>query len=162
MIQSDCAFSDARGWFRYRAGAIILEDDCVLMIKNITDPYYYSVGGAVKLGESAREAAVREAFEETGVQYEIDRLQFIHENFFPGKDAVMGEAILCHEVALYFLMKPRGIKVFQPATPELGVPLEQAVWLPVATYKDHAAYPAFFGEKLQDLKDCVEHILTRE
>lgn len=119
MNNLDCAFADERGWFRCQACAIIIEDNCVLMIKNAKDPYFYSVGGAAR--RKRLEAAVREAFEETGVRYEIDRLQFIHENFFPGTDAMAGEAILCHEVASTF-MKPRGIKSFQPASPEPGVP----------------------------------------
>jgi len=154
MSARDCAFQDGAGRFRFRAGAIILEDGCVLMVQNEVEPYFYSVGGAVKLGETAEEAAVREALEETGVRYEIDRLQFVHENFF------FSEGTRCHEISLYFLMKPSGVKTFQTAAPaDCGV--EQMVWIPVADYKNFAAFPEFFGDRLADLKPFVEHIVTR-
>jgi ADP-ribose pyrophosphatase YjhB (NUDIX family) len=154
MDARDCAFQGGEGRFRYRAGAIILEDGCVLMVKNEVEPYFYSVGGAVKLGETAGEAAVREALEETGVNYEIDRLQYVHENFF------FSEGTPCHEISLYFLMKPKGVKTFATAAPTVfGV--ERMAWIPIADYKNHRAYPEFFGEKLADMKPFVEHIVTR-
>lgn len=46
--------------------------------------YLYSVGGRIKFGETAQEAVVREVPEETGVKMEIDRLGFVHENYFYG------------------------------------------------------------------------------
>ena len=52
------------------------------MASNETSDYYYSVGGGVHLNETAEEAVIREVFEETGIHYEVDRLVFIHENFF--------------------------------------------------------------------------------
>ena len=66
----DCGFTKEDNWFRYRAGAIIIEDDCVLLAKNENDDYYYSVGGGVHMNEKAEEAVIREVFEETGIQYE--------------------------------------------------------------------------------------------
>jgi hypothetical protein len=36
-IFMDCSFTANKGWFRYRAAAIIIEDDCVLMAKNDRD-----------------------------------------------------------------------------------------------------------------------------
>lgn len=78
----DCGFTNGDRWFRYRAAAIIIEDGEVLFVKNELESYYYSVGGGVHLGEKAEDAVIREVFEETGILYEIDRLAFIHENFF--------------------------------------------------------------------------------
>lgn len=53
--------------FRYRAAAIIVEDNCVLFAGNEVDDYFYSVGGAVHMGETAEEAVKREVLEGTGV-----------------------------------------------------------------------------------------------
>ena len=72
----DCSFKQDNKKFRYRAAAIIFHDNKILFAKNDKDDYYYSVGGAVKFGETAEEAVVREVLEETGVQYEIDKLLF--------------------------------------------------------------------------------------
>ena len=85
MKENDCSIRGEGLWFRYRACGLIIEDGCVLFAGNNTEDYYYSVGGAVHVGETAEDAAVREVFEETGVRYEVDRLAFVHENFSPGK-----------------------------------------------------------------------------
>lgn len=42
--EKDCGFENEHGWFRYRACAIIVEDNKVLMAKNDCNSYYYSVG----------------------------------------------------------------------------------------------------------------------
>ena len=80
----DCCFTHEENWFRYRAGAIILEENSVLVATNDACDFCYSIGGGVHLDESAEEAVRREVLEETGLPYEIDRLAFVHENFFEG------------------------------------------------------------------------------
>jgi 8-oxo-dGTP pyrophosphatase MutT (NUDIX family) len=155
----DCGFTNAEGWFRYRAAAIIIEDNCVLMAKNDRDAYYYSVGGGVHLHESAEDAVRREVIEEAGVAYQVDRLAFVHENFFMGigndKD------LPCHEVTLYFLMKSHGTQELQDNGYTQGV-REHMCWLPIGKLNEYIAYPTFFKEKLCDMSDSVEHIVTRE
>ena len=78
----DIGFEKEDKWFRYRAAAIIIEDGYVLFAGNELENCYYSIGGGVKHGESAKQAVVREVLEETGVEYDVDRLAVIHENFF--------------------------------------------------------------------------------
>lgn len=93
-MKYDCGFTKYNGWFRYKATAIIIENGSVLFAKNDRDDYYYPVGGGVPIGEKAEEAVVREVYEETGIHYEIDRLTFIHENFFSGSGSL--EGYNCH------------------------------------------------------------------
>lgn len=45
----DCCISREKEYFRYRAAAVIIEDDCLLMASNKLSNYYCSVGG-VHLG----------------------------------------------------------------------------------------------------------------
>ena len=78
----DCGFARENKWFRYRAAAIIIEEDCALFARNEIDDYYYSIGGGVHVGETSEKAVKREVLEETGVEYEIERLAVVHENFF--------------------------------------------------------------------------------
>ena len=78
----DCGFTRENKWFRYRAAAIIIEEDCALFAGNEIDNYYYSIGGGVHVGETSEKAVKREVLEETGVEYEIERLAVVHENFF--------------------------------------------------------------------------------
>ena len=49
----DCGFTRENKWFRYRAAAIIIEEDCVLFAGNEIDDYYYSIGGGVHVGETS-------------------------------------------------------------------------------------------------------------
>ena len=102
----DCGFTKESNWFRYKACAIIVEDSCVLFAGNSTADYFYPVGGAVQMGETAEDAVVREVYEETGVRYEPDRLAVIHENFFRENIEPL-KGLDCHEISFYFLMKPR-------------------------------------------------------
>ncbi|MEG0307512.1 MAG: NUDIX hydrolase [Clostridium sp.] len=155
----DCGFTREDGWFRYRAAAIIVEDGCVLLAKNEVDDYYYSVGGGVHLGEKAEAAVKREVFEETGIEYQVEKLAFIHENFFQGTGTLAG--LKCHEIAFYFLMKPRGTQELNSNSYSQGV-REYMHWLPIDKLKDYVAYPSFFAEKLSDISDIVEHIVTYE
>lgn len=156
----DCGFTKGDRWFRYRAAAIIVEEGHVLFAGNDVDDYLYSVGGAVHVGETAEEAVVREVLEETGVHYEIDRLAFIHENFFEG-DGTQGN-LHCHEVALYFLMKPRGTRQLNShSTTAWGVP-EHMHWIPLEELGKGKAFPTFLPEKLANLQPGIEHIVTRE
>ena len=64
----DCGFTREGHWFRYRAAAIIVENEHILFACNEVDDYYYSVGGGVHHGESAEEAVIREVYEETGLK----------------------------------------------------------------------------------------------
>lgn len=155
----DCGFNIDGKWFRYRAAAIIIEDGCVLMAKNDRYPYYYSVGGGVGHNETSAKAVEREVFEETGVHYEADRLKFIHENFF-GAEEDKGE--VCHELTLYYLMKPRGSKRLNDNGYCLDGVREHMVWIPIDEYNNYDAYPRFFADKLHDLSGEIEHIVTRE
>lgn len=97
----DLTFKTDMGRFNYRVGAIIIHDNKLLMVRNNKAPYFYSVGGRVKLQETAGNAVVREVFEETGLHMEVERLGFIHENFF------VEEKERFHELSLFFYMKDR-------------------------------------------------------
>lgn len=83
-MASDCTVSIDNGYINLRVGAIIMKGEKFLMVGNQKDDYLYSVGGRIKFGESAEEAVIREVYEETGVKLEVDRLGFVHENFFYG------------------------------------------------------------------------------
>jgi len=155
----DCCITSDKNWFRYRAAAIIIEDNCVLLASNDVSDYYYSVGGGVHFGETAEEAVVREVLEETGIQYEIDRLAFIHENFFHGNGST--EGLICHEIALHFLMRPKENQKLN-SNSMCAEGKEYMNWIPLQNLKDHIVYPTFFAEKLNHMSKHTEHIVTKE
>lgn len=159
-MEHDCGFREGNKWFRYRAAAIIVEDNCVLFAGNDLDPYYYSIGGGVHLGETSTEAVKREVFEETGVEYEIDHLAVIHENFFVGSSDL--EGVDCHEIAFYYRMKPKGNKTLNSQSLTKGGVKESMHWIPIDELEKYKAYPSFMKEYLQSDPIGVRHIMTDE
>ena len=99
------------------------------------------------------------SYEETGIHYEIDRLAFIHENFFIGSGSL--EGYNCHEIAFYFLMKPRGTQELN-SNSYTGEFKEYMHWLPINNLSKYKAFPAFFIDKLSNIQSYVEHIVTDE
>lgn len=162
-INDDVCFQTADNKrFRLRAAAIIIEDNSILFATNSSEKYYYSIGGAISLGETAEEAVKREVLEETGVAYEIDRLAFVQENFFQRNDGML-KGFACHEITFYFLMKARGSKILNSHSKTLNNTIEeQMVWLDIDKLDQYEAYPMFFREKLKDLKPYIEHIVTKQ
>ena len=155
----DCGFVNGNGWFRYRAAAIIIEDGCVLFAGNDRDDYLYSVGGAVHIGETAEDAVVREVFEETGLMYEIERLAVIHENFFNGDGGDLN-GLECHEICLYFLMKPQGIKEINMKGITPSGAAEKMYWIPIQEIGSRKMFPSFMKEYLAKTHSGIEHIIT--
>ncbi|MEL4506070.1 NUDIX domain-containing protein [Luteococcus sp. H138] len=160
----DCSFDQDGRWFRFRAAAIILRDGWVLMARNDRDDYLYSVGGGVHHGETAEDAVRREVLEETGVPLEVDRLAFIHENFFTDSSSQSLAGKSCHELTFYYLMRydPRLTAVEHQSTTLDGV-WERMEWVPLDGFgQDRLAYPTFFATELARNGDCPRVIVTRE
>lgn len=160
-MESDCGFTKGNNWFRYRAAAIIVEDGCVLLAGNEKENYLYSVGGGVHMNETAQEAVIRECFEETGVYFEIDRLAVIHENFWIGKGAY-DKGLNCHEISLYFLMKPRGTKKLNSNSYTRFNDRESMNWIPIEDLDKYKYYPDFLKNYLSSNHTEVIHIVTDE
>ena len=163
MINNDICFQTAdKRRFRLRAAAIIIENGCVLFATNDLESYYYSIGGGIELGETAEEAVLREVKEETGVDYEIDRLAFIQENFFKRDDGMLKD-LSCHEITFYFMMKSRGSQQLNSHSMTANNTIEERmVWLPIDKLSEYEAYPFFFREKLKNLPAYPEHIVTKQ
>lgn len=157
-MEHDCGFRKGNKWFRFRAAAIIVEDNCVLFAGNDVDNYYYSIGGGVHLGETSEESVKREVFEETGVEYEVDRLSVIHENFFVGSSDLKG--VDCHEIAFYYMMKPKGNKSLNSQSFTKSGVKESMHWIPIVDLEKYNAYPSFMKEYLQSNHTGVRHIIT--
>lgn len=156
----DCGFTKENKWFRYRAAAIIVEDGCVLFAGNKREDYFYSIGGGVHMNEKAEDAVKREVFEETGVHYEVERLAVIHENFFVGSSGLKG--ISCHEVAMYYLMKPRGTQELHSDSWTSDGLKEEMHWIPIGDLDKYKVFPTFLKEYLSSSQEGIMHIVTDE
>ena len=155
MNKDMCVVCDD-GILNIRAGAIIMKDGKLLMVGDDRD-YLYSVGGRLKFGETAEEAVVREVFEETGVKMEIDRLGFVHENYFYG-DAPYNLNKLIYEISFFFYMKVPD--TFAPVSESFTEDnsKEHLVW--VSPDENIKIYPDFFRTELRNPTDTVKHFTT--
>jgi 8-oxo-dGTP diphosphatase len=85
-------------------GAIIIEQDRVLLVKRGHPPLLgeWSIpGGVLEVGETLREAAVREALEETGLAVETADLLGVYDRVLHDSD----ERTLYHYVLIDFLCR---------------------------------------------------------
>ena len=144
------------GYINIRVGAIIMRNGRVLMAKDDRVDYYYSVGGRVQFGETAEQAIVREMEEETGVKLEIDRLGFVHQNYFIA-DAPPKTGKTIYELSMFYYMK-----VPEDFSPDISkkVQHEFIEWVPIDTEK--TIYPEFFKTELLKEHSGVKFISTDE
>ena len=85
-------------------GAIIIEDDRVVLVKRAHPPLQaeWSIpGGVLEVGELVREAAIREAREETGLTVETGELLGVYDRVL--RDA--GQRVQYHYVLIDFLCR---------------------------------------------------------
>ena len=136
-----------------------MKEDKVLMVGNENSDYLYSVGGRVKFGETAEEAIVREVQEETGVKLEIEKLGFIHENYFKG-DSPTKFGKLIYEISFFFYMKTP--PDFEPTCSSFTEDKyrEHLIWIPLNTTK--IIYPEFFRQELKNPSNHLRHFITDE
>ena len=158
MKQDMCVSCDD-GILNIRVGAIIMKNGKILMVGNERSDYLYSVGGRIKFGETAEEAVVREVLEETGVKMEIDRLGFVHENYFYG-DAPTNLGKQIYEISFFFYMKT--LDEFAPISDSFteGNCEEYLRW--VSLDEDIKMYPTFFKTELKNPVDTVKHFVSDE
>lgn len=160
MIGRDICHDAGQGMFYYRVGAIIIRNNAVLMVRGEDSPYYYSVGGKVKFGETAEEAVIREVYEETGVWAEVDRLGFVHENFFRSSGLNKGAAY--HELALFYYIKPSDDFDNINMTFEENGTTEHLTWIGLDNISGKYLYPEFFKTELKNPTDRVKTIVVNE
>src|SRR3954453_9084798 len=88
-------------------GAIIIEGDRVLLVKRAHPPIQgqWSIpGGVLEVGEMVREAAVREACEETGLMVEPGELLGVYDRILRDPE----QRVQYHYVLIDFLCRPVG------------------------------------------------------
>ncbi|MBQ6844314.1 MAG: NUDIX domain-containing protein [Agathobacter sp.] len=147
------------GVVNIRVGAIIMKDGKFLMAGNERFEHLYSVGGRIKFGETAEEAVIREVFEETGVKMEIDRLGFIHENFFLGDEGVKLNHII-YEISFFFYMKVP--EDFEPVCMSFTEEQDKEFLEWISAEDERTYYPEFFRTELAEPVDYVKHFVTKE
>ena len=89
----------------------------------------------------------------------IDRLGFIHENFFQG-DSLVKKGNLVHEMSFFFFMKvPDDFEPVSNSFTEDGNK-EYLKWITVD--EPQKFYPEFFRTELMQHSNSVKHFVTRD
>ena len=86
--------------FKFRVAGIVEHNNQVLLVKMNQNPFYCFPGGHVELLEETSKAVERELNEELYFDVKVDKLLYIHENFFVAKDDKF------HELCFYFKAHP--------------------------------------------------------
>lgn len=159
FMKGDMTVPCGDGMINIRVGAIILKNGKFLMAGNERSDYLYSVGGRVKFGETAQEAVVREVLEETGVQMEVDRLGFVHENYFVG-DTPANLGKLIYEISFFYYMKVP--EHFLPVSGSFTEDESREYLRWVSAGDEGNLYPEFFRTELLHPQNTVKYFLTDE
>lgn len=111
-------------------GAVIVQDGKLVLVRRGVEPALgkWSIpGGAVELGEAVRDATIREAKEECGLDIELidDKPVDVFDNLIMDEDG----RLRYHYVLLQFLARPKGgtLKPTSDVTDARWVPLEEVV-----------------------------------
>lgn len=153
----DCTFQTKEGRFNYRVGAIITNDLGLLVVSNIKEPFFYSVGGRVKMGETADAAIEREVYEETGSQIKTKALGFIHENFFTSD--LTGEEY--HEISFYYYVELKNTEISCESCNEFDEE-EQLQWVLFDRLTQLDIRPTFLKELTKNKNETIQHLVQRE
>lgn len=89
-----------KGAFKLRACGVIVKDGKMLVDRARRFDGHIILGGHIEVGENSRDAIIREAKEELGINVEIERLVCINENLY----SIPNSNTVAHEIALYYLL----------------------------------------------------------
>ncbi len=142
--------------FSYRAVALIIKDHKLLVAKHVDHDCYYTVGGRVRLHETSKDAVIREAFEETGYHFEIERLAFVQERFTTYYDKKH------HEIVFFYIMKDNNNAIIQDGISTDQKGKETLHWINLDDLPKTNVVPEFIKSSLIDISENITHIITEE
>lgn len=137
------------GFTRVRVGAILIENDSILLIRQMslfdtTISQFMPPGGGLNFQESIEAAVERECFEETGLSVKSRKLLYIHEFIFQQ----------VHAVELFFLVERNSeLPVVLGSDPELSESdqiIQELSWIPLTDLGYINFIPQKLGNRLYD------------
>ena len=153
----DMNVTSGAGRINLRVGAIIQKDGRILMVHNDNSPWGYTVGGRIHFGETAEEAMHREMLEELGMDLEIDRLGFIHENLFHSDE---DQGTVTYEICYYYYIRvPEDFEIPRAVFEDEGNN-NYLEWIDIDA--ERLYYPLFFRTELKDPVPFLRFISTDE
>lgn len=147
---------------RVRSCALIIDKGRVLLLKQQAptriEPIWIPPGGGVELGESSKQAVIREVFEETRLKITPKNLLYIHEFIEPPY----------HAVELYYLSEFSSGVLQKGKDPELDSENQQILkceFVEVSKLKNIFIYPKFLKDEIpklinQETIQSIKHFIS--
>ncbi len=108
-----------------RPATIIIHEDQILLVRSQYNEkeFFLFPGGGLEFGETLKECAIRETFEETGVKVKIKELVHINEYIYK-------EDWNKRSITAFFLAKSLGKREINPQTTD-GGKIKESVWVDI-------------------------------
>ena len=108
-----------------RPATITLKGSKVLLVKSLykEEEFFLFPGGGLEFGETLKEGAIRETFEETGIKVKIKKLIHINEYIYK-------EDLGKRSITSFFLAEPIDEKEINIQTTD-GGKIKEAVWMEI-------------------------------
>ncbi|MBS8071253.1 NUDIX hydrolase [Streptococcus suis] len=138
--------------FGVRATGLVVQDEKLYLVKS-PEGKYYTLGGAIQLGETTEEAVLREMQEELGIDVEVGPLAFIVENQFNLQEKSY------HQIGFLYLVTP----LSEPVTYlEEGDSIRQCEWIAFTDLKNLDINPAFLKTELATWRGQLQHFVNKD
>lgn len=153
----DAYFEQDETAFNYRVVGVWINDNHILIHKNVKDDFWSLPGGRVEVGEESRFALQREFMEELGYQVKVDQLLWTVENFFEYDEKNF------HEIGLYFLISATQEVDFL-TEPFYGIEGERLIykWVKIEELDETPLLPDFLTKELKHIEDTPNHLIVKQ
>ena len=151
MIQQDFRTKLDNTVFGVRATALIVEEGKLLVVEDKDG--FYTIGGAIQVGERTEEAVIREVKEELGVKAQAGQLAFVVENRFEQA------GVHFHNIEFHYLVD---LLEDAPLTMQEDEKSQPCEWIDLDKLEDFQLVPAFLKTALPNWDGQLRHIHLNE
>ena len=151
MIQQDFRTKLENTVFGVRATALVVEEGKLLVVED--EDVFYTIGGAIQVGERTEDAVVREVKEELGVESKAVQLAFIVENRFEQA------GIHYYNIEFHYLVD---LLERAPLTMQEDEKRQPCEWIDIDKLEGINLVPAFLKTALPDWDGQLRHIHLEE
>lgn len=143
--------------FNFRVSGAVIKDNKIMLNRLRKDDFWTFVGGKVAFGESTEASLVREYFEETGAQVEVERLAACVENFFIFND------VQWHEILYFYTLKDDNdeLEIFEGERPIQDNCDGVYKWFDLGELENISIQPECSKQVLKNLNNhSIQHIIN--
>jgi ADP-ribose pyrophosphatase YjhB (NUDIX family) len=151
----DATFHLEKAIFNYRVAEVMIENNHVLIHKQINDKHWSLPGGRVEILEDSQTSIKRELNEELGLDVKVNNLLWITENFFEYNNKDF------HEIGLYYRVSLTEGKFTLSNEAFYGEEGESLIykWSPISELNDFQLYPEFLKTSLKEIPSTPKHLI---